>query len=156
MNAKQIAQVVEILNGSTLAVKTAMVILLSYQTRGERAIGATVESNGKGFSHRTEHRGTYFAKWVLGLSNRSTDRQIEKAIEDFLAGDLVTRARFGNPLTGRFVEQARDIAIHHRAQLQDLLPPEEEEQLPPTVRWFAPNAVAEYLFDEAPQTMQSF
>lgn len=149
MNTEQVAQVVEVINSSTLAVETAMVILLSYQTEGERSVGATVESNGKGFSHRTEHRGTYFAKWVLGVTHRTPEHKVAKAITAYLASTPTERAQFGNSLSGRFVHQAREIALIHRAQLQDLLPSSRndlEEELPQTLRWGNPDAVATLIF----------
>lgn len=158
MTPKQIATVVEMINSSNAVVAKAMVILLSFQTRGERAIGATVESNGKGFSHRTEHRGTYFAKWVLNLAPHCSDRQMELAIDNYLKGNFPGRA-----LTGRFVSQAREIALLHRRQLESLLPKVAfVDDAPPTVRLKNPEGMASMLFsldsarcDSLPETLRS-
>lgn len=160
MTPKQIALVVDIINSSDRAVAKAMVVLLSFQTRGERAIGATVESNGKGFSHRTEHRGTYFAKWVLNLAPNCSDRQMELAIDNYLKGNLPGRA-----ITGRFLHQAREIANLHRRQLEALLPKAEpvvEDDAPPTVRLKNPEGLAAMLFsldnarsESLPETLRS-
>lgn len=121
MTPSQIATVVGILNSNHVAVGRAMVILLSFQTEGERAAGVTVEDNGVGFSAATDINGTYFAKWVLGLPQNTNARHMGAAIDRFLKSDLPGRA-----LTGKFLVRAREIARLHRRQLKALLPKEEE------------------------------
>lgn len=141
MTPNQIATVLSILNRNDQAVGRAMVILLSYQTIGERAAGVTVEDNGVGFSAATDINGTYFAKWVLGLPSRSDVRHMSAAIDRFLKSNQP-----GRPLTGKFLARAREIATLHRRQLRALLPKDEQidprllnsyDDLPPTVRYVA-------------------
>jgi hypothetical protein len=117
MTPSQIATVVSILNTNNVAVCRAMVILLSFQTEGERATSSTVESNGVGFSGATDKNGTYFAKWVLGLPQNTNSRHMGAAIDRFLKSNEPGRA-----LTGKFLVRAREIALCHRKQLASLLP----------------------------------
>lgn len=117
MNPAQTAMVLSILQSSDVAVARAMVILLSFQTEGERAIGTTVESNGVGFSGATDKNGTYFAKWVLGLPQNTSTQHMSATIKRFLDKDEPGRA-----LTGKFLVRARKIACLHRKQLASLLP----------------------------------
>jgi hypothetical protein len=89
------------------AVGRAMVVLLSLQTEGERATGATVETNGEGFSAFTDRNGTYYAKWVLGLHSSAPAHVVRAAI---LTGT-------GRPLTGHHLVKARKIALYHHKQI---------------------------------------
>jgi hypothetical protein len=97
------------------AVQRAMVQLLARQTEGERNTGATVESNGEGFSggpYGTAAKGTYFALWVLGLHSTAEAHVVRAAILTFLAGKGTGRA-----LTGHHLVKARKIAIFHHKQI---------------------------------------
>jgi hypothetical protein len=125
-----IAQIVSLINSNPAFVGRAMVLLLSYQTEGERATGSTIEQNGIGFSGATDVNGTYFAKWVLGLPQRTDTKHMGAAIRRFLASDQPGRA-----LTGRFLERGREIAYTHRKQLFPLLPSDPYDAEPLTVRY---------------------
>jgi hypothetical protein len=94
------------------AVGRAMVVLLSLQTEGERATGATVETNGEGFSAFTDRNGTYYAKWVLGLHSSAPAHVVRAAILTFLSGNGT-----GRPLTGHHLVKARKIALYHHKQI---------------------------------------
>jgi hypothetical protein len=107
--------IVSILNSNDAAVGRAMVVLLSRQTAGEQHAGTTVESNGRGFSAFTAPTGTYIAKWVLGVNSNCGGRELETAIIRFLASNGT-----GRPVTGRFLDKARKIAITHRTQLLEV------------------------------------
>ena len=121
MTQDQIALVLSMCNNSAATAGRAMVLLLSYQTPSERVNGATVESNGIGFSGATDVNGTYFAKWVLGLPQRTDAKHMGAAIQRFLASDQP-----GRLLTGNFLVRAREICYVHRKQLGALLPKEDE------------------------------
>lgn len=158
MTPSQIATVVGILNTNHVAVGRAMVILLSYQTEGERAIGTTVESNGVGFSGATDVNGTYFAKWVLNLHSRVGTHQLSRAMREFLNDNKPGRA-----LTGKFLDRAREIAITHRRQLHDLLPkpryappvvPVRRSEFPATVRSVDIDPRMNRSYDELPPTVR--
>ena len=110
-----IESIVALLNSNDAAVGRAMVVLLSRQTAGETAMGATVESNGRGFTAFNASTGTYIAKWVLGVSSNASQREVEVAMVRFLASSGTGRA-----ITGRFLEKARKIAITHRGQLLEV------------------------------------
>jgi hypothetical protein len=107
--------IVSLLMTNDAAVGRALVVLLSRQTAGEAAMGATVESNGRGFTAFNASTGTYIAKWVLGVSSNATQREVDVAMVRFLASNGTGRA-----ITGRFLEKARKIAITHRGQILDV------------------------------------
>jgi hypothetical protein len=71
------------------AVERAMVVLHNRQTQDEKVVSATRHHNGVGFSSWAARRGSYYARWVLG----------------------------GRSLSGRHLEQATRIALHHSRQL---------------------------------------
>jgi hypothetical protein len=107
--------IISLINSNDGAVGRAMVVLLSRQTASEQHAGMTVESNGRGFSAFTAKNGTYFAKWVLGVNSDCSGRALDVAIVRFLATNGT-----GRPLTGRFLDKARKIAITHRTQILDV------------------------------------
>ena len=106
--------IILLLNSNDGAVGRAMVVLLSRQTAGEASMGATVESNGRGFTAFNASTGTYIAKWVLGVSSNASEHEVAVAMMRFLASNGT-----GRPVTGRFLEKARKIAYTHRVQLLD-------------------------------------
>jgi hypothetical protein len=115
-----VESIVSILNSNPAAVGCAMVALLSRQTAGEQHAGVTVESNGRGFSAFTASSGTYFAKYVLGLSSYSSEYETSRAIVAFLAGNGGGRLLTNNGGKRNFLDKARKIAITHRAQLLEV------------------------------------
>jgi hypothetical protein len=74
------------------AVERAMLALLSRQTQDEQTQGTVNHHNGKGFAASNSKSGTYFAKWVES----------------------------GRNLTGKHLDKARKIALHHAGQLTDI------------------------------------
>jgi len=83
-----------------------MVSLYEQQTDDERegSTGSVNKNNRRGFATKTVARGTYFARWVLG------DRR----------------------LSGKFIDEAREIAMFHAAQLTRIAN-ERMENPPPTL-----------------------
>jgi hypothetical protein len=71
------------------AVERAMVAIWERQTQDEQSTETTRHSNGVGFSGWTARSGTYYARWVQG----------------------------GRGLTGKHLDKARRIALHHAGQL---------------------------------------
>jgi hypothetical protein len=71
------------------AVERAMVAIWERQTADEQSTDTTRHHNGIGFSGWTARSGSYYAKWVQG----------------------------GRRLTGKHLDKARRIALHHAAQL---------------------------------------
>jgi len=71
------------------AVERAMVAIWERQTADEQATEATRHHNGIGFSGWTARSGSYYAKWVGS----------------------------GRHLSGKHLDKARRIALHHAAQL---------------------------------------
>lgn len=78
-----------LINTSDRAVGRAMVAIWRRQTQDEQATETTRHHNGIGFSGWTARSGSYYAGWVLS----------------------------GRQLTGRHLDRARRIALHHAAQL---------------------------------------
>lgn len=78
-----------LINTNPLAVERAMVAIWKRQTADERVSDTTRHSNGIGFSGWTARSGSYYAKWVEG----------------------------GRHLTGKHLDKARRIALHHAGQL---------------------------------------
>lgn len=73
------------------AVERAMVAIWERQTADEQSDQNVKHHNGRGFSHWSARSGTYFAGWV----------------------------RSGRRLTGKHLDKARRIALHHAGQLTD-------------------------------------
>lgn len=73
-------------------VEHAILALFMQQTQIERERGETITKNGVGFRADCANRGSYIASWLLK----------------------------GNRLSGRWVEDARKIALRHAGQLTDL------------------------------------
>ena len=73
------------------AVERAMVAIWERQTADEQASQTTNHNNGRGFCGWAARSGTYYAGWV----------------------------RSGRRLTGKHLDKARKIALHHAGQLTD-------------------------------------
>jgi hypothetical protein len=119
-NSLSIESIVSVLNENPAAVGRAMVVLLARQTAGEQHGGYTVESNGRGFSAFTASSGTYYAKYVLGLSSYSSEYETRAAIVAFLASNKTGRLLNNHGGKRNFLDKARKIALTHRAQLLEV------------------------------------
>lgn len=86
---KQTKRARSIPNVNNTAVARAILAIYKGQTQDEQCVGQTVERNGIGFNAFHASTGTYIAKWLLK----------------------------GNPLSGKWVEKARKIALFHVPQL---------------------------------------
>ena len=84
-------QIKSLLLSSDTAVERAMVALYNRQTAGEQHTSSTHVTNGRGFSAFHAKKGTYYAKWVKG----------------------------GRQLTSYHLANARKMACHYLAQLED-------------------------------------
>lgn len=102
-----------LMTASTRALTVAIGRLYLLQTTGERAVGATLERNGVGFSKKTENTGTYIGSWVFrGVSKD------QMAIElNNLSNGLPSQCQL---ISDRFIEKARSIATVHARQLASL------------------------------------
>ena len=81
--------IVALLNTSDRAVERGVVAIWQRQTADEQSTDTTRHSNGVGFSGWSAHSGSYYAKWVES----------------------------GRRLTGKHLDKARKIVLHHAAQL---------------------------------------
>lgn len=86
------AQIENLLNERNEAVERGIVALFQRQTEDEQVSETTNHNNNRGFCGWAARNGTYYAKWVL--SNRH--------------------------LTGKHLDKARKIALHHAGQLTDI------------------------------------
>lgn len=86
------AQIDALLEKSNKAVEVGIVRLNQLQTADERAAFDTKYHNDIGFQSCYARKGTYMANWVLS----------------------------GQPLSGKWLEQARKICLRHSRQLVDL------------------------------------
>lgn len=86
------SEIVELLNNTPRAVEKAMLALYERQTMDEKASATTNHHNRQGFSGWTARSGTYYARYV----------------------------NHGGMLTGKHLEKARKIAIHHAIQLTNI------------------------------------
>ena len=82
-------QINDLLRRNPRAVDRAMVALYRRQTQDEQRSDTTRHNNGIGFCSWSARKGSYYAKWVLS----------------------------GRRLTGRHLQNARRIALHHSRQL---------------------------------------
>jgi hypothetical protein len=82
-------EIVELLNYNDRAVERAMVSIWEHQTAAEQERGATILNNGVGFCGWSAKNGSYYARWV----------------------------KSGRHLTGKHLDKARRIALHHAGQL---------------------------------------
>jgi hypothetical protein len=98
------------------AVGRAMVMLLAEQTIDERRTQDVKVRNDRGFAVSTKDKGSYCARWVLGVPRNISDENLSKAIGHFLA----RRGETGRPLTGKWIGVARDIALFHHRQLSEI------------------------------------
>jgi hypothetical protein len=73
------------------AVERAMVAIWERQTGDEQVTQDVKHSNGRGFSHWSARSGSYYAGWI----------------------------RSGRRLSGKHLDKARNIALHHAQQLCD-------------------------------------
>lgn len=74
------------------AVERAILAIHDRQTRDEKQASDTKHRNDVGFSVRTVHKGTYYARWILS----------------------------GKHLTGEHAAKAKQIALYHRKQLTNI------------------------------------
>jgi len=81
--------IVAMLNTNDRAVERGVVAIWQRQTADEQDSDTTRHSNGIGFSGWSAHSGSYYAKWVES----------------------------GRRLTGKHLDKARKIALHHVGQL---------------------------------------
>jgi hypothetical protein len=81
--------IVAMLNTNDRAVERGVVAIWQRQTADEQSTDTTRHSNGIGFSGWSAHSGSYYAKWVES----------------------------GRRLTGKHLDKARKIALHHAGQL---------------------------------------
>ena len=81
--------IVSLLNTSDRAVERGVVAIWQRQTADEQSTDTTRHSNGIGFSGWSASSGSYYAKWVES----------------------------GRRLTGKHLDKARKIVLHHAAQL---------------------------------------
>jgi hypothetical protein len=81
--------IVAMLNTNDRAVERGVVAIWQRQTADEQSTDTTRHSNGIGFSGWSAHSGSYYAKWVES----------------------------GRRLTGKHLDKARKIALHHVGQL---------------------------------------
>ena len=84
-------EIEDMLRTQDAAVERAMVAVWERQTGDEQATQNVKHSNNRGFSHWSARSGTYYAEWV----------------------------RSGRRLTGKHLDKARRIALHHAGQLTD-------------------------------------
>jgi hypothetical protein len=90
MKANWTRQEVEtMLEANERAVARGVVRLYCRQEAGERVSGTVTNDNGMGFSGCNARSGTYYAKWVIS----------------------------GGILSGKHLEKARKICLHHVGQL---------------------------------------
>lgn len=82
-------EIVQLLSNNNVAVERAMTAIWNHQTSSEKSESNTKVNNGVGFSASTVNSGSYYAKWVNS----------------------------GKRLSGKHLERARKIAIHHSGQL---------------------------------------
>jgi hypothetical protein len=92
-------QIVIKLKEDSSLVERAMVVLWQQQTVAEQKSDTVINRNDIGFSAADASKGSYYAKWVLGLCTR-----------DGLPGRL----------TRHHLDRARQIAIKYRRQLTEL------------------------------------
>jgi hypothetical protein len=84
-------EIEDMLRSNDRAVERAMVAIWERQTMDEQVTQNVKHSNNRGFSHWSARSGTYYAEWV----------------------------RKGGRLTGKHLDKARKIALHHAGQLTD-------------------------------------
>lgn len=82
-----------LLNSDSRWIERSLLALYSAQTDDERKDGVTRHLNGRGFDGHSAELGSYLSRWILT----------------------------GQPLTGRFVEHGRRIALRHIRQLSAVL-----------------------------------
>ena len=96
----------------------AICAVFANQTQDERAMGATRQSNGVGFSKFDASSGAYFARWALGLPRHAGDNQLQDALISYLCGEPLIPSR---PLTGAYLIKASKMAIKYRKQVIEAL-----------------------------------
>ena len=82
-------QIENLLNSNNLAVEKGLVAIFERQTADEKASETTNHHNNIGFCGWAARKGSYYAKWVIS----------------------------GRHLTGKHLDNARRIALHHAGQL---------------------------------------
>ena len=84
-------EIEDMLRTNDRAVERAMVAIWERQTADEQATQTVRHHNNRGFAGWTARSGTYYAGWVRG----------------------------GRRLSGKHLDKARRIALHHAGQLTD-------------------------------------
>jgi hypothetical protein len=108
------SQVSAILARNPFAVTKAIVLLWSYQEPHERRAKRTTDLNGRGFSVRTNQKDVaYWVRWVLALPPDVSEERMAVAVARYLQSDP-KRYRC---LSGRYLEEAREVASYYWRQL---------------------------------------
>lgn len=92
----------QILQTNTAAVEKAMVRLFELQTADEQSSEETQHLNQRGFGAAYANKGSYYAKWVLGLIPNHEGKFVKRH------------------LTGQHLDNARRIALLHSKQLVEI------------------------------------
>lgn len=99
-----------IANAGVKALTVGVGRLYLLQTEGEKQAGHTSESNGVGFSMKTDKTGTYMGSWIFkGIPKAEREAELNK-----LAAGQPSRCQL---ISGRFVEKARWVCDVHHKQL---------------------------------------
>lgn len=102
-----------IANAGIKALTVGVGRLYLLQTESERSAGHTSESNGVGFSMRTDKTGTYIGSWIFkGIPKAEREAELNK-----LASGQTSRCSL---ISGKFVEKARWVCDVHHKQLSAL------------------------------------
>lgn len=108
------AQVSALLARNPFAVTKAIVLLWSYQTPQERQAKRTTDLNGRGFSIRTNQKDVaYWVRWILALPPNVSNDRMSQEVAKYLQSDP-KRYRC---LSGRYLEEAREVASYYWRQL---------------------------------------
>lgn len=108
------AQVSAILARNPFAVTKAIVLLWSYQTPQERQAKRTTDLNGRGFSVRTNQKDVaYWVRWILALPPTVSNERMSQEVAKYLQSD----PKRYRSLSGRYLEEAREVASYYWRQL---------------------------------------
>ena len=84
-----VGEIADLVAKNARAVERGILAIYTYQTIDEQSAGTTKHSNGVGFTGWAAHSGSYYARWIQS----------------------------GRALSGRHLEKARKICLHHVKQL---------------------------------------
>jgi hypothetical protein len=108
------SQVSAILARNPFAVTKAIVLLWSYQTPQERQAKRTTDLNGRGFSVRTNQKDVaYWVRWILALPPNVSNERMSQEVARYLQSD----PKRYRSLSGRYLEEAREVASYYWRQL---------------------------------------